>query len=143
MGDFSRRLGPDGQDQWWLDIVGKGQRARRMAASPELLIELPRRAEATPLVVPFRGARRGLSRSALHDALKRVLNGAALWLRARPPSPIGPTNGCARRRIGCGIPPARIRPTPASICARCATTSGTCRRTLQACTCTKKRKPQR
>ncbi|WP_235090421.1 MULTISPECIES: tyrosine-type recombinase/integrase [Mycetohabitans] len=98
MGDFSRRLGPDGQDQWWLDIVGKGQRARRVPASPELIVELaryrqacglpslPRRAEDTPLIVPFRGPHRGLSRSALHDAIKRIFRDAASWLRARGPA---------------------------------------------------------
>nr|WP_323074092.1 tyrosine-type recombinase/integrase [Mycetohabitans endofungorum] len=58
MGDFSRRLGPDGQDPW----------------------------EDTPLVVPFRGPRRGLSRSALHDAIKRIFRDAASWLRARGPA---------------------------------------------------------
>ncbi|KVO25190.1 integrase [Burkholderia ubonensis] len=97
MGDFSRRLGADGRDQWWLEIVGKGERERIVPASPELIAELvryrqacglpslPSRAEATPLVVPFRGQARCLSRSAVHDAIKGVFNGAAAWLRARGP----------------------------------------------------------
>ena len=95
MGDFSRRLGPDGQDRWWLEILGKGDKERIVPASPELIAELvryrkacglpplPSRADETPLVVPFRGTPRCLSRSALHDAIKRVFNGAAAWLRAR------------------------------------------------------------
>jgi integrase len=93
MGNFCRRLGPNGQDQWWLEILGKKQRARIVPASPELIVELaryrqacglpslPRRAEGTPLVTPFRGPRHGLSRSALHDAIKRVLSDAGLDLR--------------------------------------------------------------
>ncbi|KVN88824.1 tyrosine-type recombinase/integrase [Burkholderia ubonensis] len=97
MGDFSRRLGADGRDQWWLEILGKGERERIVPASPELIAELgryrkacslpplPSRAEATPLVVPFRGQARCLSRSAVHDAIKGVFNGAAAWLRARGP----------------------------------------------------------
>jgi integrase len=97
MGDFSRRLGPDGQDQWWLEILGKGERERIVPASPELIAELvryrkagglpplPGRSEDTPLVVPFRGQCRCLSRSAIHDAIKSVFNGAAAWLRSRGP----------------------------------------------------------
>lgn len=97
MGDFSRRLGTDGQDQWWLEILGKGERERIVPASPELIDELtryrkacglpplPGRAEDAPLVMPFRGQRRCLSRSALHDAIKGVFDGAASWLRARGP----------------------------------------------------------
>ncbi|WP_244254296.1 tyrosine-type recombinase/integrase [Burkholderia vietnamiensis] len=97
MGDFSRRLGADGQDQWWLEIVGKGERERIVPASPELIAELaryrkacglpylPGRSEATPLVIPFRGKNRCLSRSAVHDAIKSVFDGAASWLRARGP----------------------------------------------------------
>ena len=40
MGDFSRRLGADGCEQWWLDIVGKGDKERIVPASPELVAEL-------------------------------------------------------------------------------------------------------
>ncbi|WP_323074107.1 tyrosine-type recombinase/integrase [Mycetohabitans endofungorum] len=75
MGDFSRRLGPDGQDQWWLDIVGKGQRARRVPASPELIVELARYRQACGLPsLPRRAERAG------------------------PPLPIGPTNWCVCRQ---------------------------------------------
>ncbi|PPB82856.1 MULTISPECIES: hypothetical protein [Mycetohabitans] len=49
MGDFSRRLGPDGQDQWWLEILGKRQRARIVPASPELIVELARYRQACGL----------------------------------------------------------------------------------------------
>ncbi|WP_407973263.1 tyrosine-type recombinase/integrase (plasmid) [Burkholderia pyrrocinia] len=96
MGDFSRRLSTDGREQWWLEILGKGEKERIVPASPELIAELVRyrkacglpalpagRAEETPLVVPFRGQVRCLSRSAIHDAIKHVFNGAAAWLRSR------------------------------------------------------------
>ncbi|MDR3095459.1 MAG: tyrosine-type recombinase/integrase, partial [Paraburkholderia sp.] len=95
MGDFFRRLGADGQDQWWLETAGKGGKARIVPASPELMAELrryritcglpalPARAEEMPLVLPFKGAVRCLSRSAVHDAIKGIFGGAAVWLRAR------------------------------------------------------------
>lgn len=95
MGNFSRRLGADGRDQWWLDIVGKGDKERIVPASPELIAELaryrkanglpslPGRADETPLVIPFRGKRRGMSRSAIHDAIRSVFGNAATWLRYR------------------------------------------------------------
>jgi integrase len=98
MGDFSRRLGADGRDQWWLEILGKGERERIVPVSSELVAELgryrtanglsslPGRADDTPLVIPFRGQRRCLSRSAIHDAIKRVFGHAAIWLRARGPA---------------------------------------------------------
>jgi integrase len=97
MGDFSRRLGTDGREQWWLDILGKGEKERIVPASPELIAELaryrkanglpslPGRADDTPLLIPFRGKRRCMSRSAVHDAIKSVFGNAAAWLRARGP----------------------------------------------------------
>ncbi|MGF7000812.1 tyrosine-type recombinase/integrase [Paraburkholderia sp. GAS32] len=97
MGDFSRRLGADGREQWWLDILGKGDRERIVPASPELIAELaryrkanglpplPARTDDTPLVIPFRGKSRCMSRSAVHDAIKSVFGHAADWLRARGP----------------------------------------------------------
>jgi integrase len=97
MGNFFRRLGPDGQDQWWLETLGKGDKERIVPASPELIAELrryrtanslaalPARAEDLPLILPFRGTARCLSRSAVHDAIKAVFAGAAAWLRSRGP----------------------------------------------------------
>ncbi|WNC91626.1 tyrosine-type recombinase/integrase [Paraburkholderia sp. FT54] len=95
MGAFSRRLGADGQDQWWLETLGKGNKERIVPASPELIQEmrlyrtghglapLPARDEETPLVIPFRGRNRCLSRSAIHDAIKSIFGNAAIWLRAK------------------------------------------------------------
>jgi len=97
MGDFSRRLGADGRDQWWIEITGKGGRERIVPASPELIEELaryrkanglpplPGRADETPLVIPFRGKSRCMSRSAMHDAIRSVFGKAATWLRACGP----------------------------------------------------------
>lgn len=95
MGDFSRRLGADGKDQWWLETLGKGNKERIVPASPELIQEmrlyrtenglapLPTRSEETPLVIPFRGRNRCLSRSAIHDAIKSIFGNAATWLRSK------------------------------------------------------------
>lgn len=97
MGDFSRRLSVDGKDQWWLETLGKGNKERIVPASPELIQEmrlyrtanglpaLPTRAEETPLVIPFKGRHRCLSRSAVHDAIKSIFGNAAVWLRSRGP----------------------------------------------------------
>jgi site-specific recombinase XerD len=97
MGSFFRRLGADGKDQWWLETLGKGDKERIVPVSTELIQELrsyrtqnglaalPTRSEETPLVIPFKGRNRCLSRSAIHDAIKGVFGGAASWLRARGP----------------------------------------------------------
>ncbi|WP_408128217.1 tyrosine-type recombinase/integrase [Paraburkholderia strydomiana] len=95
MGSFFRRLGPDGRDQWWLETLGKGDKERIVPVSSELVQELrtyrashglaalPVRSEDTPLIIPFKGKKRCLSRSAVHDAIKGVFSGAAIWLRSR------------------------------------------------------------
>ncbi|PNE59178.1 integrase [Paraburkholderia fungorum] len=97
MGDFSRRLGADGRDQWWLETLGKGEKERIVPVSGELIQELrtyrtanglsalPTRADETPLVIPFKGKNRCLSRSAIHDAIKGIFGGAASWLRVKGP----------------------------------------------------------
>jgi site-specific recombinase XerD len=98
MGSFFRRLGADGKDQWWLETLGKGDKERIVPVSVELVQELrsyrtqnglaalPTRSEETPLVIPFKGRNRCLSRSAIHDAIKGIFSGAASWLRARGPA---------------------------------------------------------
>lgn len=97
MGGFFRRLGPDGLDQWWLETVGKGDKERIVPVSVELIQELrsyrtmhglsvlPVRSEDTPLILPLKGKKRCLSRSAVHDAIKGVFSGAAIWLRSMGP----------------------------------------------------------
>jgi site-specific recombinase XerD len=95
MGDFFRRVGADGQEQWWLNTLGKGDKARTVSVSGELLQELrryrlahglpavPAHSDDTPLLLPLRGPARGLSRSAVHDAIKAMFAGAAVSLRSR------------------------------------------------------------
>jgi site-specific recombinase XerD len=97
MGSFFRRLGTDGNAQWWLETLGKGDKERIVPVSVELIQEsrsyrlsnglaaLPTRSEETPLVIPFKGRSRCLSRSTLHDAIKGIFGGAALWLRTKGP----------------------------------------------------------
>jgi site-specific recombinase XerD len=97
MGQFFRRLDANGNDQWWLETIGKGDKERIVPASIELMSELsryrvanemsalPRRADKTPLLFPLSGKKHHMTRSAVHDAIKRVFKGAAAWLRARGP----------------------------------------------------------
>jgi hypothetical protein len=71
------------------------KRARIVPASPVLIVELARyqqacglpslagRASTTPLVMPFKGPHRCLSRSVLRDAIKNIFSRTATWLRAR------------------------------------------------------------
>ena len=47
---------------------------------------LPARADDLPLLLPFRGPPRALSRSAVHDAIKAIFADAAAWLRSRGPA---------------------------------------------------------
>jgi integrase len=95
MKHFFVRLGDDGQQQWWLETSWKGKRRRVVPASLELIDELrcyrkgnglsplPKRFEELPLVLPFRGTTRCLSRSAVHDAIKSVFATTASWLRSQ------------------------------------------------------------
>jgi len=97
MGAFESRRAHDGQLQWWLAIDGKGDKLRRIPAISELMSELsayrqsfelpalPSPGEKTPLVIRYGPANRQeafehMTRSALHVALKQVLEGAAIRL---------------------------------------------------------------
>jgi integrase len=98
MGNFFRRLGPDGRDQWWLETLGKGDKERIVPVSVELIQELrtyrlshdlpalPGRSDDTPLIIPLRRKSGCLTRSAVHNAIKAVFSGAARWLRSRGPA---------------------------------------------------------
>ncbi|MFA9216156.1 MAG: tyrosine-type recombinase/integrase [Sphingomonadaceae bacterium] len=80
----------DGKGRWWLDVIGKGNKPRRLPVPPEMLSAyrqyrsayglLPNssRADDTPLVLSSRGP--GLQRisdEAASDALKAVFRAAA------------------------------------------------------------------
>ncbi|MCG5076573.1 tyrosine-type recombinase/integrase [Paraburkholderia tagetis] len=100
MGHFVRELGTDGTPRWWLEVVGKGLKYRRIPVSEELLIELkryrqahgleplPGRGELTPLLLPYRrrkgnAAGEGVDRKTVHNAIKAVFAKAADWAEAR------------------------------------------------------------
>jgi len=100
MGNFVRELGTDGTQRWWLEVVGKGLKPRRVPVSNELLGELlhyrqahglaplPARDELTPLLLPFRrragnAAGEGVNRKTVHNAIKTVFEQAADWTAAK------------------------------------------------------------
>jgi integrase/recombinase XerD len=84
MGDIFCRKDKDGEDRWWLDITGKGDKTRLVPATSELIVELaryrrevgltpmPLPKETTPLLLPIGGKLRAMTRSALHQIVKTV-----------------------------------------------------------------------
>ncbi len=100
MSNFVRELGTDGTPRWWLEVVGKGLKYRRIPVSQELLAELmryreahglgplPARNELTPLLLPFRqragnASGEGVDRKTVHNAIKAVFTKAADWTEMR------------------------------------------------------------
>ncbi|MFO1424208.1 MAG: tyrosine-type recombinase/integrase [Candidatus Competibacteraceae bacterium] len=102
MGSFSHRINSGGQECWWLEITGKGNKTRLVPVTDELLTELtryrqsrdlpplPQPGEATPLLLPIgHGCRpRPLTRAAVHLIVKTVFIRAAEWLRATHPEQV-------------------------------------------------------
>ncbi len=94
-GSFFCRRDSHGDERWWLEITGKGQKTRLVPATHELMGELaryrqefglvafPRPGETTPLVLPLNGEPRALTRAALHHVVKAVFHQAADRLRSR------------------------------------------------------------
>lgn len=101
MGDFFRRRDKEGEDRWWLEVTGKGEKTRLVVATEELMIELARyrrenglspspvTGEDTPLL--FRigrdksALRRPLTRGAVHVIVKKVFEDTAQRLRLMGP----------------------------------------------------------
>jgi site-specific recombinase XerD len=95
MGCFFSRRSRDGKEQWWLEILGKGEKTRLIPATEEMRRELvayrcayglsayPLANEETPLVLPLGKSRKPLSRAALHVVVKQIFRGAAARLRVR------------------------------------------------------------
>jgi site-specific recombinase XerD len=95
MGRFFCRRDKDGDERWWLEILGKGDKERLVPATQEMMIELqryrrenglspyPAPNETTPLVLPIGKSREALTRAALHSIVKKVFEGAAERLRSR------------------------------------------------------------
>jgi site-specific recombinase XerD len=94
MGDFFMRPSRQGEE-WWLQILGKGEKERLVPATSEMMQELaayrgayglspyPAVGEETPLVLRLGESRAPLSRAALHVIVKKVFEGAAEHLRLR------------------------------------------------------------
>jgi integrase len=86
MGDFFCRRDQEGNERWWLEILGKGSKVRIVPATTELMTELgkyrrelgfpvlPVRGESTPLLLPIGGKPRHLSRGVIHDIVKAVFS---------------------------------------------------------------------
>lgn len=95
MGDFFSRRDRNGEERWWLEVMGKGAKERLVPATKEMMIELtryrrekglppyPGSGEKTPLVLPIGKSHEPLTRGALHVIVKRVFMGAADRLRQR------------------------------------------------------------
>lgn len=95
MGSFFCRRDKDGEERWWLEVLGKGDKERLVPATNEMMVELaryrreqgmppyPTPNEETPLVLPIGKSREALTRAALHSIVKKVFDGAADRLRQR------------------------------------------------------------
>lgn len=95
MGSFFCRRDKDGDERWWLEVLGKGDKERLVPATNEMMVELaryrremglppyPTPNEETPLALPIGKSREPLTRAALHSIVKKVFDGAADRLRQR------------------------------------------------------------
>lgn len=95
MGDFFCRRDKDGEERWWLEVTGKGEKTRIVPATHELMVELghyrrekglapfPVVGESTPLLLPIGHQTRALTRAAVHLIVKTVFKNAAGRIRAR------------------------------------------------------------
>lgn len=95
MGGFFCRRDKDGEERWWLEVTGKGEKTRIIPATHELMIELARYrrekglapfpipGEFTPLLLPIGQQTRPLTRVAVHAIVKKVFKDAANRIRAR------------------------------------------------------------
>lgn len=89
MGSFFCRRDKDGEERWWLEVLGKGDKERLVPATNEMMVELaryrremglapyPTPNEETPLALPIGKSREPLTRAALHSIVKKVFDGAA------------------------------------------------------------------
>lgn len=97
MGGFFRRRDQDGEERWWLEVLGKGDKLRIIPATSELMVELARYrrelsyppypvpGESTPLLLPIGGKPRPLTRGGIHEIIKTVFARTSERLRARGP----------------------------------------------------------
>ncbi len=95
MGGFFVRRDKDGEERWWLEITGKGDKTRIIPATNELMVELaryrrekglsalPLLAEVTPLLLPVGTQNRQITRGAVHAIVKKVFQETADRFRLR------------------------------------------------------------
>jgi integrase/recombinase XerD len=95
MGAFICRRDRDGEERWWLEVVGNGDKTRLVPATSEMMTELaryrrecgfapyPSPGEEAPLVLPIGKRHEPITRAALHDIVKTVFEKAAAALRMR------------------------------------------------------------
>jgi len=93
MGSFFCRRDSEGEERWWLEVTGKGDKTRLIPATTELMVELTRYrrensmspfpipGEPTPLLLPIGGKQRPLTRSAVHLIVKEVFGRTATRIR--------------------------------------------------------------
>lgn len=94
MGNLFSRFSADGNERWWLEVTGKGQKRRLIPATPELMTELkryrtayrlsplPSPDETGPLVRPLIGTAKSMQRTAIHEIIKHIMASTAARLRA-------------------------------------------------------------
>ena len=95
MGGFFCRRDKDGEERWWLEILGKGDKLRIVPATNELMVELaryrrekglsafPLPGEDVPLLLPIGARKDSMTRGALHAIVKKVFENTAIRLRQR------------------------------------------------------------
>jgi site-specific recombinase XerD len=95
MGRFFGRRDAHGQERWWLEVLGKGDKERLVPATDEMMVELgryrrehglpllPSPTDDTPLLLPIGKSRKPLTRAALHTIVKGIFAGTADRLRLR------------------------------------------------------------
>lgn len=104
MGDFYCRRDKEGEERWWLEIIGKGEKTRLVPATNELMVELvryrreyglapfPLPGETTPLLLPIGGKSKPMTRSAVHLVVKTVFENTAKRLETRGEDFVGRAN---------------------------------------------------
>lgn len=95
MAGFFCRRDKDGEERWWLEITGKGDKTRIVPATNELMVELaryrrekdlppfPLAGEAVPLLLPIGGRKESMTRGAVHAIVKSAFEKTSIRLRQR------------------------------------------------------------
>lgn len=135
MGSFFCRRNKDGEERWWLEVLGKGEKLRIVPATHELMLELARyrrelglaplpvQNESTPVPLPIGGKHRPMTRGAVHELVKGIFEKTAERQIQRVQSLKKKHNAsCKHRCTGCGIRLDRTWPTRQSTCDMCAIT---------------------